>query len=101
LHRRTAFGTFEESPDVKLTRGVQLVVAGVLLSSSLLCSATVVSYAGSLATGGGGLPGTGAWFANGPTTLDWTISRTDNDPWHYHHHLVVPVGNVSHIVLET
>jgi len=63
-------------------------------------NAGIVTYSGSLSIADGGLVGTGAWGV-GPSSVSWVVTQVDMGPVHYEYTLSVPVGGVSHVVLET
>lgn len=48
---------------------------------------------------GGGLVGTGAWNSS-ETTLDWGVSQGEPGIYEYWYELSVPVGGVSHLIIE-
>ncbi len=58
-----------------------------------------MTYSGSLSTDDGGIEGTGIWVTEG-VTISWSISGDEAGPWLYEYVLVVPTGDVSHMILE-
>jgi len=66
-----------------------------------------ITYSGSLSSvtggiSGFGIDGQGDWvLSNDPTIFSWTVSQENvNDPWRYQYTLTVPVGAVSHLIIE-
>ena len=71
----------------------------------LLCLAfsahAQATYTGSLSsTSEDEILGSGVWIDPGVTTIDWVITENEDSSWHYVYTLSVPVGAVSHFILQ-
>ena len=74
----------------------------------LLCLAapafSVPTYSGTLTSSYPDLDseilGSGAWVDPGVTVLDWTVTLNEDTSWDYVYTLGVPLGAVSHFILE-
>lgn len=73
-----------------------LVVA--LASIAFAQMAMGASYSGTLSTPVE-LGGSGAWYLG--STINWVVTDLENGTWRYWYQLQVPVGEVSHFILET
>ncbi|MHC4717467.1 MAG: PEP-CTERM sorting domain-containing protein [Planctomycetota bacterium] len=87
-----------------LTRWGVVLVALAATATMALGSDPPLTLSGSLSVGGGGADGTltamGAWD-DSSTTLSWVVDNvTVMDKWHYKYTLTVPVGGISHIIIQ-
>jgi len=91
-----------------MTKKLKLIAVFLVLGTYCApASLANITYSGSLSsTNGGisgfGIDGQGDWvLSNDPTIFSWTVSQEKvNDPWRYQYTLTVPVGAVSHMVIE-
>ncbi len=80
-------------------RYVLLLAALAMLSAAVAQTpASAVSYSGTLSTPIE-LGGSGAWYLG--STINWVVTDLENGTWRYWYQLSVPVGAVSHFILET
>jgi hypothetical protein len=75
-----------------------LVVAAVLVAT--LVPAAASAYVGMLNSYDGGLTGTGNWFYEGMTWIEWSVTLNTDNSWHYAYDFGHPQGETSHFILE-
>lgn len=79
------------------------VIALMALGAALaFVPGAAAQYSGGLTSAGmnPGIVGTGVWIDPGVTTLDWTVNNVGGGLWHYSYTLSVPLGGVSHFIIE-
>ena len=82
-----------------LKRKLTIVIVALVAAMTPLASAQ--TFTGSMTGGGGGLLGSGVW--DDPcTVLTWTVDfdTTTAGLWHYQYCLTVPLGGISHMIIE-
>ncbi|MCE5276597.1 MAG: PEP-CTERM sorting domain-containing protein [Planctomycetaceae bacterium] len=57
-------------------------------------------FKGALEAASGGLSGAGGW-ADGPASIEWTVSQLSSGNWRYTYVLTVPSGKAGRVILET
>ena len=83
-------------------------LTGAALVAMLLMpvgASAVLSYYGILmsdAGGDGSIVGGGNWVAMGSGTyFEWTVTQNADNTWHYDYNFGHPVGETSHMIIET
>lgn len=79
-------------------RYVLLIALAALSIAVAQIPASAASYSGTLSTPIQ-LGGSGAWYLG--STINWVVTDMENGTWRYWYQLSVPVGAVSHFILET
>jgi len=81
-------------------KGIVYLGTAILLCLALPALAGV-TYSGSLSsTAADQILGSGVWIEPGVTTLDWTVLELEDSSWLYTYELSVPIGEVSHLILQ-
>jgi hypothetical protein len=82
-------------------RNILLSVTALTALGVLLTPQIAWGYSGALTSADFSILGSGNWIVNGPTTLEWTVTQNADNSWHYAYSFMHPVGETSHLIIET